>query len=29
VDVEVAAKMLDVEGDEDEELEDGWDSILL
>ena len=28
-DVEVVARMRDVEGDEEEELEEGWDSILL
>lgn len=28
-DVEVAARLPDVEGDEDEELEEGWDDIVL
>ena len=28
-DVEVVARMPDVEGDEEEELREGWDSILL
>ena len=28
-DVEVVARMPDVEGDEEEELGEGWDSILL